>query len=286
MKELILQLLRLPGVIARVDGLPFDRAYRRRLLLTHLGNTFYRRGGYPEKLAELAGGRVRYCNYEAFVYLFREIFLGGEYFFNTAATKPNILDCGGNIGMAMLYFKARWPLAEITCFEPDESAFACLKENVALNRLDGVRLIKKAVSGKDGEISFWRASDKEGALGNTILENPGKTRVSVESARLSAYVDRRVDFLKLDVEGAESEVLRELSDTGKLGLIDQLYLEYHLHMAGEDDDLAKLLGLLENAGFGYQVGGELGRPLAGPQFQTLGVYAYNKASFGAVAGRP
>lgn len=278
MRELPLQLLRLPGVIKRVEGLPFDREFRLGLLRTHLENTFYRRRGYPGNLASLAGVKVRYCNFENFVYLFREIFLGGEYFFNTDSVKPYILDCGGNIGMALLYFKARWPGAEVTCFEPDDCAFACLEENAALNRLGGVRLIKKAVSGRDGAINFWRASDKQGALGNTIVENPEKTRVSIESTRLSAYVDRRVDFLKLDVEGAELEVLRELSEAGKLGLIDQLYIEYHLHMAGEADDLSKLLGLLEKAGFGYQLGGELARPLAGPQFQGLGVYAYNKAS--------
>lgn len=278
MKEFFYQLLRLPGVFKRIELLPFGADLRRGLRRTHISTTFLRRRGYPGKLAALAGCPVRYCHFDTFVYLFREIFLDGEYYFNSGSAKPFILDCGSNIGMSIMYFKARHPGAEIIGFEPDDEAFACLQENVTANGFRDVSINKKAVSGQEGEIYFWRAAEKPGALGNTICSNQQKDRVSVNSVLLSGYVDRTVDFLKLDVEGAELEVLKDLAETGKLRMVRQMFVEYHLHIAGENDVLSKMLHILEVAGFGYQIGGKLERPLKGGQFQGLSIYAYNKSA--------
>ncbi len=275
MKEFILNMLRLPGIIGRTGNLGFTPAFRRGLLRSHLR---YMAAAAPAGggIAGMAGYKVRYCNYASFRYLFTELFLNGEYNFIPETEAPVILDCGSNIGMSVLYFKTRYPDAQITAFEPDVAAFSCLRDNVAGNRLGGVCLNNKAVSGKDGHVVFWRDPDKEGALGNTICPNTPKAASAADSVRLSAYVKGRVDLLKLDVEGAEFEVLEDLSSSGKLGFIRQMIVEYHLHMPGMPERLSGFLGLLEAAGFGYQLGGEIERPFSDGAFQALHIYAYNK----------
>lgn len=44
-------------------------------------------------------------DYKTLHYLFKEIFISNEYYFNPRTKEPIILDCGANIGMASLYFK-------------------------------------------------------------------------------------------------------------------------------------------------------------------------------------
>jgi len=43
-------------------------------------------------------------------------------------------------------------------------------------------------------------------------------KIKVNSRKLSEFLDRDVDLLKMDIEGAEEDVLHELATSGKLGL--------------------------------------------------------------------
>lgn len=276
MKKFFSAVFHLPGILRHISSLDLAPRLKKKIRDTCLRTFFLRNHDSAGRTADIAGYKVRYCHYDTLAYLFRELFLNQEYGFITDNERPLIIDCGSNIGMSVLYFKARYPEAEILAFEPDEDAFACLKENVSFNALKGVSVNKKAVSGREGPVDFWRAAEKPGGLGNTIYANPLKGKVQAESTRLSRYVDRKVDFLKLDVEGAELEVIKDLAETGKLRMVEQILIEYHLHMPGVDAALSKLLRILETAGFGYQLGGGMDRPFRGGQFQALHVYAYNK----------
>src|SRR5271169_1281292 len=76
------------------------------------------------------GFTINCFRYEYLVVLFEEIFLTGDYFFSTTTSSPNILDCGSNIGMSILYFKNLYPDARILGFEPDPDTFGMLRRNV------------------------------------------------------------------------------------------------------------------------------------------------------------
>src|ERR1700739_2755043 len=67
--------------------------------------------------------------YQTIDYLFEEIFIGNEYFFESNRPDPVIIDCGANIGFATLYFKKSYPASKIICFEANPYAFEVLKEN-------------------------------------------------------------------------------------------------------------------------------------------------------------
>ena len=53
-------------------------------------------------------------------------------------------------------------------------------------------------------------------------------------------------------------------------------IEYHHHMKPEDDNLSKILKILEENGFGYQVNTYLRPPLNKNEFQDILIYAYQK----------
>jgi hypothetical protein len=64
-------------------------------------------------------------------------------------------------------------------------------------------------------------------------------------------LEEPVDFLKLDVEGAELKVLRDLAENRKLRLVQQMIIEYHYDRLNLENSLAELLQILEQAGFQY-----------------------------------
>ena len=99
----------------------------------------------------------------------------------------------------------------------------------------------------------------------------------MEAVRLSECLDEEVDFLKMDIEGSETAVLHELSSSGKLRRIRQMAVEYHHHLRPEADDLSGFLRVLEESGFGYQLQTRcFRRPLSGPRFQDVLIYAFRK----------
>jgi len=276
MTRIVLKLKRIFGDWHRINRLYVPLDVKARIWKTWFRVIVFRRYDATLKTAELAGFKIRYCSFDSMVYLFRELFINQEYLFVTEIGNPFIVDCGSNIGISVLYFKTIYPECAILAFEPDEDAFACLEENVNVNGLKSVEIAKKAVSKSDSRIDFWYSDIKPGALGNTIRGTTPRQARPVDAVRLSNYIDSEVDFLKLDVEGAELEVIRELYEAGKLRRVKQMVIEYHLHMTEEEDDFSKILWLLEDARFCYQIGAVLKRPFKGKQFQPIHIYAYRK----------
>lgn len=152
---------------------------------------------------------------------------------NTNKSKsPFIIDAGAHIGMSMLYFKWCFPKARIVCFEPSPETFILLQKNIDANRLKDVIAIPAALSDTIGKATLygrmgWEETDTRG---NSITEAWGAWQSSqscqVNTVRLSHYIQDVVDFLKLDVEGAEMLVLRDIAH--KLHFVKQLFIETHI----------------------------------------------------------
>ena len=154
-----------------------------------------------------------------------------KYQFINENKSPLIIDAGAHIGMSMLYFKWRFPEARILCFEPSPETFLILQKNIKINKLRGVTAIQAALSDKNGSCTLygrmgWEESDTRG---NTISPEWGAWQsqqfCQVKTVKLSSYITEIVDFLKLDVEGAEMLVLHDIAD--KLSLVKQLFVETH-----------------------------------------------------------
>lgn len=105
---------------------------------------------------------------------------------------------------------------------------------------------------------------------------PGET-VRVPAVRLSRYVSKPIDFLKLDVEGSELAVLRDLEASGAIRQMRQMVVEFHHHLCPTQDNLSECLALLERNDFGYQLtSAPVSTPITKGQFQDVLVHAYAK----------
>ncbi len=169
------------------------------------------------------------------LHTYRELFQNGLYQFSADTDTPTIIDCGSNIGISVLFYKQLYPSASIIAFEPDSQNFLLLQKNVASNRLSGVVLHEAAVWIHNGAISF------EGRESEASQISENETANKVRSVRLKDVLEEqeKIDFLKIDIEGAEWPVLMDCRDS--LHHVAHLFLEYH----GKVEDTSKLADLLQ-----------------------------------------
>ncbi len=185
-----------------------------------------------------------------FYILYKDVFVHRIYHFASQRPDPLILDCGSNIGMPILYFKNVYPHARIIGFEPDPAIFPYLRENIAHNGLTGVQLVQAAVSGQEGTLSFYSDGKYASCLADHMPGDipAGWAKYEVPCVRMQDYLDEPVDFLKMNIEGAEWDVLSASEE--RLRQVREMVIEYH-HLPGLPRTLHKLLGLLDRQGFEY-----------------------------------
>ena len=229
------------------------------------------------KKEKIFGFKLSFFSYPAFLMSFDEIFIKKGYYFNSKKSNPFIIDCGANIGLATIFFKKLYPKSRIISFEPDKRVFEMLKKNIEINKLRNVELHNKAIYGSEGKIRFYFDSKNPASLAmSTDKKRMPKSSVKVDATTLSSYIKGEVDFLKMDIEGAEDAAIEELSRERKLGMIREMAVEYHHHIDEKKDKLSNILNILEKNGFGYQLSTSFESPFIGKKFQDVIIYAYRK----------
>lgn len=202
---------------------------------------------YEIGTSTLLNHTVHFIDASSLVFIYDEIFNKEIYKFHTDSPYPYIIDAGANIGLSVIYFKQLFPQAEIVAFEPDEKVFQTLEYNVRSFDLERVTLFQKALWNEEKVLEFVLEGADAGRI--AFKQDTGQI-VRVDTMRLRPFLDRRVDFLKIDIEGAETSVLQDCRDL--LKNVEKLFVEYH-SFAEQPQDLHMLLDILHSAGFRYNI---------------------------------
>jgi len=172
------------------------------------------------RTADADGFRVVYAHQEEFDNLCGEIFGDGAYRFDCRRAAPRIVDCGAHIGLSVLYFKRRWPRAQITAFEPSPDTFALLERNVGSNGLADVELVNAAITASGDATSFYVPRDPlfwhwgdAGPVGTTPSTTGRSRCLPCDSRRTSAGPWTSSSSIS---KGSETAVLREADAAGRL----------------------------------------------------------------------
>lgn len=200
---------------------------------------------YVETTTDLPGFKFKIPDAASFLASWEEIFDREIYNFSPTNDTPRILDCGANVGVSALYFRKHFPKAKITAFEPDPKIFAYLQANLSGNAAT-VELVAKGVWSSNATLRF----QSEGADAGRIDSVTGSNVIEISTVRLRDYLNEDVDFLKIDIEGAETEVLLDIAPC--LQNVRNIFVEYH-SFAGQPQTLGKLIQTLIEAGFRIQV---------------------------------
>jgi FkbM family methyltransferase len=224
----------------RLFGWTFVRDYLRIAWITS-----QRWGATEPGTLSIAGCRIDYFNRSDAVFLVHEIFVNATYFFPSPTPAPRIIDCGANIGMATLFFKSLYPASAVIAVEPARETFELLKANISRNHLRDVTLINAALAEQPGSVAI--STPGPGSIAATAGGRPGGSTASVQAITLSSLLDEPADFVKIDVEGAEYGVVRELIASGRIGRVRHMVLEYH-EADRRSEELQATLGSLRAAG--------------------------------------
>lgn len=238
------------GLIKPLANFPLrlwrDKEYRR------LNRYFYSLKGKtrftPGELRYEGERKIRYCDSSSFLSAFDEIFVNRIYddVGLGDAERLFFVDAGANIGLASLYWSLHYPGCEGVAFEPDREIFEVLKANLAAWD-SSIEPICAALSSSEGEMEFLAEGADAGRLaGSQAAAGDAGRKVAVRTVRLSSFLDRQVDLLKLDVEGAEMEVIREIEPA--LQSVRRIFVEAH-SFRGERQDYGELIHLLQDNGF-------------------------------------
>ncbi len=178
------------------------------------------------------------------------LYLQGEKFLSDLSlmaphVRPGMVafDVGANIGYTSLYLRSRiGPDGQLHSFEPEPENFAELDANLRRNNLDNCHAVQAAVGSQEGTLTF--------ATGlNGYVPEDGAPGITVPVVTLDGFIEKhgvpRVDFVKIDVEGFELDVL-----TGMKGVLSRrdkpiLYIEVHGRGEYPRGDPRRVVELLE-----------------------------------------
>jgi FkbM family methyltransferase len=188
----------------------------------------------------LIGDKIlRYADLHSFYHQSIQIFQHGLYDFSCDRPDPVILDCGAHIGLASIYFKLRYPNARIQAFEADPVIAELATRNLGALGFGDVTVDPRAVWTGDGGVSFDTSGDDAGHVASKGQKVPSVRLADVLAAQ-------PIDLLKLDVEGAEFQIVDDCRPA--LRHVNKMILEVH-RLGPDSPSFAKLLGALEDAGF-------------------------------------
>lgn len=128
-----------------------------------------------------------------------------------------VLDVGANIGFyTMLFAKLVGKEGKVFAFEPDPNNFRLLKKNIETNKYTNVICINKAVSNQTAAGTLYISEEHHGD--HRIFDPDDKrTAIDIKTVSIDDFIseDTAVDFIKMDIQGAESSALEGMEKTLK-----------------------------------------------------------------------
>ncbi|UPS91684.1 FkbM family methyltransferase [Bizionia sp. M204] len=200
---------------------------------------------YTKTSAVIDGFKLVIPDSASFLFMYDEIFRTEIYKFKTKNQSPYIIDGGANIGLATIYFKKLFPDAEIVAFEPDSYIYDILESNIKSCAFDTVKLIKKGLWNEETTLKF-KSEGADAGLLETINKSDNSNSHDIPVTSLKPYLQKPVDFLKLDIEGAETTVLKDIAED--LENVARIFVEYH-SFVGQEQTLNEIIQILKEAGF-------------------------------------
>lgn len=132
--------------------------------------------------------------------------------------KPNdiVLDCGAYNGIySFLISRQIGETGHIYCFEPNRKSCKNIEENIKRNNITNITAINSAIFSHTGKVSFV---ENFGASKIVASNNNDKNILEVDTICFKDFVEKykvkTIDFIKMDVEGAEIQIVNDFFESG------------------------------------------------------------------------
>lgn len=197
--------------------------------------------------------------------VFSEFFLEEGYLFHAKKIERKedvkfILDAGANIGCAALFLYVWFPNAKIVCLEPETENFQLLTRNVQINGLSGkIDVVNKAIWNTVTRLNLMQRDWSTDAFHVMDKEISDEVISTTETITISRVMDdvgaERIDFLKMDIEGAEKVLFEDRQHSKDfLSHVRHLVIEVHEEFVATEF----ICSSLEELGFKYETAPQSG----------------------------
>ena len=143
-----------------------------------------------------------------------------------------VVDIGANQGLyTLLFARLAGEQGAVLAFEPDDLLFAALEENLTFNHVGNAQTFHLALGSVRGTMTLFRSllNSGDNRLTSKAANGGPREAVPVRIERLDeVLVNRRIDFIKMDVQGWEMEVFRGMQGVLDAAISTQMaiYFEY------------------------------------------------------------
>jgi FkbM family methyltransferase len=175
--------------------------------------------------------------------IFKEIFIEEIYNkYNIEIEEGDtVVDIGANIGIFSVYASNKVGKGKVYAFEPFKENYKILCKQIHLNNLANVFPHNLGVSSITGEQSLFLSPTNTG--GHSIKFDQGASSVLIKTITLAQFCNSnnlpRIDFLKIDCEGSEFEILEASPQI--LNSVKKLVMECHPYKDKSVEDMIELL---------------------------------------------
>lgn len=159
-----------------------------------------------------------------------------------------ILDIGAHVGLFSVYCRVINPKIKIVALELERKNFSVLNENIKTNKLKNILTVQAALAGRNGKRGLEISADSH----SHALSAAEKESRVVTAMTLAAVLDelkiKKAGLVKMDIEGAEGEVLASLS-AEDFKRVEYFIFEYHEKIISRK----QLENILRVNGFGVEI---------------------------------
>jgi FkbM family methyltransferase len=156
-----------------------------------------------------------------------------------------VIDIGGHIGVFSVYAAFHNPSGKVYAFEPFSENFKKLAEHKKINNLE---VHNKGISDRDGKQTLFLSPDNNTGGHSLHLKQQSERTAEIETTTLTGFCEankiEKIDFLKLDCEGAEFDIVK--SNEAILNIVDKVIMECHPFA---DNTVNSMISLLEKHQF-------------------------------------
>jgi len=160
--------------------------------------------------------------------VFKQVMVFDQYSYNGLDGPPveTVIDLGANVGLSAMYFKTKYPNAQVIAVEPEKHNYEQLVKNIA--GFSNVYALNNAIwyENKEQEIYDGGRGEYAFRIVEANGEKIGTTTCITINDIVKKYDLKRIDILKVDIEGAEKELFM-YNYQGWLPMVRCIMVELH-----------------------------------------------------------
>lgn len=154
-----------------------------------------------------------------------------------------VVDIGAHIGVFSIYAAELSETGKVYAFEPYLDNYRRLENHKLINNKNNLFIYNKGISDREGKQTLYLSPDNNTGGHSLHLKNHSNKKTEIQTITLSGFCDRekiyKIDFLKIDCEGAEFEILK--TDETILQKVNKIVMECHPYENNTVDDIIRLL---------------------------------------------